>query len=86
VARVYYLVARCYIIEGDSGRARSLLEDANRLDPTEPDYVYWIGIACKRLGNTACARAAWTQVLDIHPNHRGARKALDNLDPPQNHD
>ena len=52
------------------------LQKAVRYGPGDADTWYNLGGACFTAGDTARARAAWNEVLELRPDHPGARQGL----------
>ena len=56
------------LLRGQEARAKGLLADALRLDPTYPQAWRDMGIARARLGDTEGAREAYERYLDLAPD------------------
>lgn len=60
---------------GDDAAARARLDAA----PERPDALYWRGVLDLRASGATAARAAWTRLVEKHPENRWAWKAAAEL-------
>lgn len=61
------------------GPALSDLEKALALNPNNYNAIFGLGIMFQEFGDNIRAEQAFQQVLDLHPNHENATKALEQL-------
>jgi tetratricopeptide (TPR) repeat protein len=60
----------------DPAKAIVLLEKAVVCDPSNPELWYNLGGACFTVNNFTRAREAWTQTLQLKPDHAQAKQGL----------
>ncbi len=54
---------------GDTGKFKSLLQDAVRLDPTNPELQYNLGVISAESGQDAEAKAYYEKALELDPSY-----------------
>lgn len=62
-------LARGYLAQGDTDRARTPLENALEIDPNSADALVLMGVLYQRDGDTALAEESYKQALRHHPSH-----------------
>ena len=64
------------LVTGDLDGAIAAYEQAIRLDPTDADHRYWLGMALERKGRAADAVAAYREAIRLRPDFPDARNHL----------
>lgn len=64
---------------GNDSAAQAVLEDLDRTHPTDPEVLLRLGQVSAATGSLQEARRYFTQVIEIDPDHPGAREALRRL-------
>jgi YaiO family outer membrane protein len=64
---------------GNDSAARAVLEDLDRTHPTDPEVLFRLGQVSAATGSLHEARRYFTRVIEIDPDHPGAREALRRL-------
>ncbi len=77
--QVRLLLAFCVAGQGDHEQAASLAGQSVDDPIVRKDALLLLGLSLANLGRKAEAEAAWTQLLDEHPDDVRARQALDSL-------
>lgn len=67
--------------QGRNDEALRYFEAASRINPTDADTIFFMGVAYDALGEKPAAIAAMKRVLKMNPNHQQASDALDKLVP-----
>ncbi|NUN95364.1 MAG: tetratricopeptide repeat protein [Candidatus Omnitrophica bacterium] len=71
--------ARALAQEGRYAEALALFQEVARGNPSDADTLFMIGACHYRMGVSDQARAAWTRVLELHPEHAKAAELLGKL-------
>lgn len=79
-AHIPSLAAQAAVGLQDWATARSWIEQAIRIGPNDVNYHILRAQICQSSGDSACARAAYRQVLELDPNNTEARDALHQLE------
>jgi tetratricopeptide (TPR) repeat protein len=69
-------LGKCYFFQKDYGSALLYFKRAIALNKGNPDFFYNLGAAYLNLGRLDSAQAAFEQILQSHPQHRGAQQGL----------
>lgn len=75
-ARAYTALAAVYFEQGRFDEAKTMSEEARKLDPEDPDPLYGLGLVYAKQGNIADAKRMYQETLQKHADHTGA---LNNL-------
>ncbi|MEL6450783.1 MAG: tetratricopeptide repeat protein [Pseudomonadota bacterium] len=78
-AEGWHARATAYYMKGLYGPALDDLQKALILNPKNYNAIFGLGIMLQEFGDDARAEQAFRQVLDLHPNHENAQKALEQL-------
>lgn len=78
-ARCLKPLARAYLSLRRFAAARSILRDAIRLSPDDPDLFYWLGAVCAQDGETEQARQAFGRAAKLAPGWSAPQEALAEL-------
>ena len=62
-------LARGYLAQGDTDRARAPLETALKIDPKSADALVLMAVVYQREGDTALAEDSYKTALRYHPSH-----------------
>jgi len=71
----------CYYQQGKLDRALALLTRAARLDDSNPEVLYHLGMALRAQGETQAAAEQFSAALTLNPSFTQAHKALTALAP-----
>lgn len=77
--RAMSLLAHVQFAAGDMEGSLKLLEVANRLCPSNPDRLSFIGSVQSKKGNVINAKKAFLEALEVYPAQPTARKAISEL-------
>lgn len=66
-------------VQPDHAEAKAFLADAQKKTDALAEEWYQNGLSAQRRGETASALRWWNKVLEIAPDHAGAKKAIANL-------
>src|SRR5688572_20231272 len=72
----WYVVGVRELVAGNYGAARAELLEAVRLSSTDTDARFCLGVALARDGSIVEALEEFRRILDIDPDHPGARRSL----------
>ena len=78
-AEGWHARATAYYMKGLYGPALSDLQQTLILNPDNYNAIFGLGVMFQEFGDYTLARDAFRQVLDLHPNHENASKALERL-------
>ncbi|WP_299154822.1 tetratricopeptide repeat protein [uncultured Tateyamaria sp.] len=78
-AEGWHARATAYYMKGLYGPALDDLQRALILNPDNYNAIFGLGVMLQEFGDFIRARSAFEQVLDLHPNHENATKALEQL-------
>lgn len=78
-AEGWHARATAYYMKGLYGPALDDLQRALILNPDNYNAIFGLGVMLQEFGDYVRARSAFEQVLDLHPNHENATKALEQL-------
>lgn len=78
-AEGWHARATAFYMKDLYGPALSDLEKALALNPNNYNAIFGLGIMFQEFGDNIRAEQAFQQVLDLHPNHENATKALEQL-------
>ncbi|WP_299724728.1 tetratricopeptide repeat protein [uncultured Tateyamaria sp.] len=78
-AEGWHARATAFYMKGLYGPALDDLQRALILNPENYNALFGLGVMLQEFGDDARARDAFRQVLDLHPNHENASKALEQL-------
>ncbi|WP_299042845.1 tetratricopeptide repeat protein [uncultured Tateyamaria sp.] len=78
-AEGWHARATAFYMKDLYGPALSDLERALALNPDNYNAIFGLGIMFQEFGDTVRAEQAFQKVLDLHPNHENATKALEQL-------
>jgi tetratricopeptide (TPR) repeat protein len=71
-AMIYRNISTHYTKKGLQEKALSYLKEWTRLDPSDADAQYQLGVALSAAGETNSALKAFKKVLNLSPTHKGA--------------
>lgn len=78
-AEGWHARATAFYMKGLYGPALDDLQRALILNPENYNAVFGLGVMLQEFGDYRRAEQAFGQVLDLHPNHENASKALEQL-------
>ena len=78
-AEGWHARATAFYMKDLYGPALSDLEKALTLNPDNYNAMFGLGIMFQEFGDSVRAEQAFRQVLDLHPHHENATKALEQL-------
>ncbi|MEX0308623.1 MAG: tetratricopeptide repeat protein, partial [Tateyamaria sp.] len=78
-AEGWHARATAFYMKDLYGPALSDLEKALTLNPDNYNAIFGLGVMFQEFGDYMRARKAFSQVLDLHPHHENATKALEQL-------
>lgn len=78
-AEGWHARATAFYMKGLYGPALDDLQRALILNPDNYNALFGLGVMLQEFGDDTLARDAYRQVLDLHPNHENASKALEQL-------
>ena len=78
-AEGWHARATAYYMKGLYGPALYDLQRALILNPDNYNAIFGLGVMLQEFGDYALAEQAFVAVLDLHPNHENAGKALEQL-------
>lgn len=78
-AEGWHARATAFYMKDLYGPALSDLEKALTLNPDNYNAIFGLGIMFQEFGDQVRAEQAFRQVLDLHPHHENATKALEQL-------
>ncbi|MEM8654853.1 MAG: tetratricopeptide repeat protein [Pseudomonadota bacterium] len=78
-AEGWHARATAFYMKDLYGPALSDLERALALNPDNYNAMFGLGIMFQEFGDTRRAEQAFQRVLDLHPHHENATKALEQL-------
>ena len=78
-AEGWHARATAYYMKGLYGPALDDLQRALILNPDNYNAIFGLGVMLQEFGDLYLAQDAFQQVLDLHPNHENASKALEQL-------
>ncbi|WP_241462591.1 tetratricopeptide repeat protein [Tateyamaria sp. ANG-S1] len=78
-AEGWHARATAFYMKDLYGPALSDLEKALTLNPDNYNAMFGLGVMFQEFGDTVRAEQAFRQVLDLHPHHENATKALERL-------
>ena len=78
-AEGWHARATAYYMKGLYGPALDDLQRALILNPDNYNAIFGLGVMLQEFGDFIRARKAFAQVLDLHPNHENATKAMEQL-------
>lgn len=78
-AEGWHARATAYYMKGLYGPALDDLQRALILNPDNYNAIFGLGVMLQEFGDYSLAQDAFSQVLDLHPNHENASKALEQL-------
>ena len=78
-AEGWHARATAFYMKGLYGPALDDLQRALILNPDNYNAIFGLGVMLQEFGDYARAEAAFREVLDLHPNHENATKALEQL-------
>lgn len=79
-ARLHTLLGSCQLLEGMLEDAVKSLQKARARGGDQLDVLMPLGSALDLLGRRQLAREVYARVIQMHPQHRGAKAALDRID------
>ena len=79
-AEGWHARATAFYMKGLFGPALDDLQRALALNPQNYNGLFGLGIILQELGDLRRAAQVFEQVLDLHPNHENASKALEQLE------
>lgn len=68
--RVHYLAGRELLAAGRHKAALRFLQKAVQLDPGNPEYIHWQGVAYWSVGNKERERQSYFQIVQDHPDFK----------------
>lgn len=71
-AKLYSNISKHYINKGLYDKALSYLKEWSKVDPTNTEPLYQLGIALAASGNRKSAMGVFSKVLNLDPQHLGA--------------
>ncbi|MBF0413589.1 MAG: tetratricopeptide repeat protein [Desulfamplus sp.] len=71
-AKLYSNISKHYINKGLYDKALSYLKEWSKVDPTNTEPLYQLGIALAASGNRKSAMGVFSKVLNLEPQHLGA--------------
>ena len=78
-AEGWHARATAFYMKGLYGPALDDLERALFLNPDNYNAIFGLGVMLQEFGDYAQAEKAFSRVLELHPNHENASKALEQL-------
>ncbi|WP_299621544.1 tetratricopeptide repeat protein [uncultured Tateyamaria sp.] len=78
-AEGWHARATAYYMKGLYGPALDDLQKALILNPDNYNALFGLGVMLQEFGDLRRAEQAFSQVLDLHPNHENATKAQEQL-------
>lgn len=78
-AEAWHARATAFYLKGLYGPALSDLQRTLVLNPDNYNAIFGLGVMLQEFNDYALAEAAFREVLDLHPNHENASKALEQL-------
>lgn len=78
-AEGWHARATAFYMKGLYGPALDDLQRALTLNPDNYNAIFGLGIMLQEFGDYIRAEQAFSQVLDLHPNHENASKMLEQL-------
>lgn len=78
-AEGWHARATAFYLKGLYGPALADLQRTLVLNPDNYNAIFGLGVMLQEFGDNALAETAYRQVLDLHPNHENASKALEQL-------
>lgn len=78
-AEGWHARATAYYMKGLYGPALDDLQKALILNPDNYNAIFGLGVMLQEFGDLRRAEQAFSQVLDLHPNHENATKARDQM-------
>lgn len=78
-AEGWHARATAFYMKDLYGPALNDLEKALTLNPDNYNAIFGLGVMFQEFGDSARAERAFQQVLDLHPHHENATKALEQL-------
>ncbi|MFL4470662.1 tetratricopeptide repeat protein [Tateyamaria armeniaca] len=78
-AEGWHARATAFYMKGLYGPALDDLQRALILNPDHYNAIFGLGVMLQEFGDYSLAQDAFSQVLDLHPNHENASKALEQL-------
>ncbi|MEO0389691.1 MAG: tetratricopeptide repeat protein [Pseudomonadota bacterium] len=78
-AEGWHARATAFYMKGLYGPALDDLQKALILNPDNYNAIFGLGVMLQEFGDYIRARKAFAQVIDLHPNHENATKALEQL-------
>lgn len=78
-AEGWHARATAFYMKGLYGPALDDLQKALILNPDNYNAIFGLGVMLQEFGDLRLAEQAFGQVLDLHPNHENATKALERL-------
>lgn len=81
--KAVWMLGTLYAMKKDWSNAYRLHSEAVRLDPTQPEYLFNLGLTCLNRGMLAHAGVAWTRCMALNPDENIAEFIEESL--PQLH-